>query len=127
MPGTGYILVVWQKGAFMGIGIQFILMFVIGITIFSMGNKPLPPLLRWLPYGSDVILSPFEIWYSRITSPSQKVIKNTSIIYTITYFWETGILLPLLRVLYAGTIGSIVTIVTEHVTSKKDKRFKGTV
>ena len=76
----------------------------------------------WISYYPRIILSPLEAIYGKYII-SQRVIYNNGGAIFMVYRWETGLVIPLLRILYAGSIGYFFGKLTESYTIRSITGF----
>ncbi len=100
-------LSLWQKSVLIGIGIQTLLLLFLAIIFDLLIDRSLSLIVSRSLMTLDIILSPLTFLYSKIII-SQRAIHNESGVSIITYHWESGLLFPLLRLIYGGTVGGLV-------------------
>ena len=108
----------WQKGACIGIAVQFVLVLFYGIAWFALMDKGLSGLAAGLSNHSYVILYPLQRIYSRFVISSRNVYGDVGGLWTVvsvtTYAWEKGILFPLFHVIQGGALGAVIGKIVER-------------
>lgn len=107
-------ILLWQKGALVGIGIQGILLYLWMFIATYFLDVPLRGFMLWLFVRQDIIFCPFIELYRNVIFHTRAVLRNGVYVYSAS-LWETGLLFPLLRVLYAGIVGGIVGKIIEKL------------
>lgn len=95
-----------QKSVLVGIGVHYILNFLYGIMFLLFSSKgSISTVESWLIYYPRLILAPLDYFYNKFIIMPRTVYDSTGAALIKTYIWETGLIFPILRIVYAGFIG----------------------
>jgi len=105
----------WQKGALTGISVQMLLLFAftMSVPLFYEWKALHKNLVGWHEIF-NWILNPLVTLYCNFLINSRIVQNPKGSVCCTVYFWESGILLPLFRVIYASAVGALIAKVLEN-------------
>jgi hypothetical protein len=106
-----------KKAVLIGIAFQaYLLLLNSGITYELLIESSPPDFMSSILFALNIIVSPIEWLYQKIII-SHRTINSELGTGVITYHWEAGLILPLLRLIYSGSIGGFIG---KYVETKKD-------
>jgi hypothetical protein len=95
-----------QRTVLVAIGVHYVLYFFYNMmNLLFTREGSLSTIEFWLSYYPRFILTPLNHMYDRFIIMPRTVYDNTGAALIKWYYWETGVLFPILRIVYAGFIG----------------------
>ncbi len=96
-----------KKAILIGIALQAYLLIFISILQEVLIGITVSHYMPYMMYILHIFLSPIEFLYQKYII-SQRIINSELGTGMITYHWEAGLILPLLRLAYSGIIGGFI-------------------
>jgi len=95
-----------QESVIVGIGVHYILTFLYEMTYLSfLSEGSLSIVELWLFYYPHFILKPFDYMYNKFVIMPRNLYDGAGAAFFERYYWETGLLFPIMRIAYAGSVG----------------------